>query len=68
MALTGRNGNDQGSTVFNFSVDEVRVRTGDTSADWMDANYGTQSDAAFLTYGDVQDIGPAATAATILFY
>ena len=68
MGLTGRNGTDQSSTVFNFSVDEVRVRTGDTSADWMDANYGTQSNAAFLTYGDVQDIGPAATAATILFY
>ena len=68
MALTGRNGTDQGSTVMNFSVDEVRVRTGDTSADWMDANYGTQSDESFLTYGDVQDIGSSGSAAAIFFF
>jgi hypothetical protein len=68
MGLTGRNGTDTGSTVFGFSVDEARVRTGETSSDWMDANYGTQSSETFLTYGDVQDIGSAGTAATILFY
>ena len=55
MALTGRNGTDQGSTVMNFSVDEIRVRTGETSSDWMDANYATQNNPGFLTASSVMD-------------
>ena len=55
MALTGRNGTDQESTVMNFSVDEIRVRTGETSSDWMDANYATQNNSDFLTASSVMD-------------
>ena len=68
MALTGRNGTDQSSTVFGFSVDEVRVRRGDTSADWMNANYSTQFDVDFLSYGEVQDLAGKAEGSTILLY
>lgn len=66
MALTGRNGTDQGSTVFGFSVDEIRVRRGDTSADWMNANYATQNkNAAFFAYGTVEE---GAVGSSILIY
>ena len=40
---------------MNFSVDEIRVRTGETSSDWMDANYATQNNSDFLTAGSVMD-------------
>lgn len=68
MALTGRNGTDQGSTVLNFNVDEIRIRRGDTSSDWMDANYSTQFDADFFSYGKVQDLAGMAEGSTILLY
>ena len=55
MALTGRNGAEQGSTVLGFSVDEIRVRTGETSSDWMDANYATQNNPGFLTASPVKN-------------
>ena len=42
-----------------FPIDEVRVRRGETTADWMDANYATQvSGSTFLTTGSVVS-GPA---------
>ena len=68
MALTGRNGTDQGSTALNFPVDEIRIRRGDTSADWMNANYSTQFDVDFLSYGEVQDLAGKAEGSTILLY
>ncbi|MBR1921847.1 MAG: DUF2341 domain-containing protein [Kiritimatiellae bacterium] len=41
--------------LLNFPIDEVRIRRGETSADWMDANYATQvTGSTFLTVGSVE--------------
>lgn len=40
--------------LLNFPIDEVRIRRGGTTTDWMDANYATQvSGSTFLTPGSV---------------
>ncbi len=45
--------------LLGFPIDEVRIRRGGTTADWMDANYATQvSGSTFLTPGSVVS-GPA---------
>lgn len=40
--------------LLGFPIDEVRIRRGETTADWMNANYATQvSGSTFLTPGSV---------------
>ena len=38
-------------------IDEYRIHNGTTTADYIAADYATQTDAAFLTYGEVQGGG-----------
>lgn len=46
---TGTRGNGS----VNYSVDEIRVRCGNSTADWVQANYDTQVlGSDFLTYGE----------------
>lgn len=46
---TGTRGNGS----VNYSVDEIRVRRGNSTADWVQANYDTQVlGSDFLTYGE----------------
>lgn len=54
MGLTsGINGNGSG----NFNVDEIRVRRGTSSEDWVQANYDTQRPGTdFVTYGDIVEV------------
>ena len=43
----------EGNGVMNYSVDELRVRRGNSTADWVQANYDTQVlGSDFLTYGE----------------
>ena len=50
MGLTSGTG---GNGSMNYSVDEIRVRRGNSTADWVQANYDTQVlGTDFLTYGD----------------
>ena len=49
---------DGANGVMNFGVDEVRVRKGDTSQAWAQANWDTQvAGTDFLSYGTVEDHG-----------
>ena len=44
--------------LLGFPIDEVRIRRGGTTADWMDANYATQvAGSTFLTMGRVRPAG-----------
>lgn len=54
MGLTsGINGNGSG----NFNVDEIRVRRGTSSEDWVQANHDTQRlGTDFVTYGDIVEV------------
>ena len=42
---------------FTGDMDEVRLRPGTVSADWVAADYATQTSASFLSAGTVADIG-----------
>ena len=42
---------------FTGDMDEVRLRRGTVSADWVAADYATQTSASFLSAGTVADIG-----------
>ena len=42
--------------LLDFPIDEIRIRRGGTTADWMNANYATQvAGSTFLTAGQVQE-------------
>ena len=42
--------------LLGFPIDEARIRRGETTVDWMDANYATQvAGSTFLTPGQVQE-------------
>ena len=46
-------------------MDEIRLRKGALSADWIAADHATQFDSAFLTVGAAEEIDVAAPAATL---
>lgn len=57
MGLTSGTG---GNGVMNYRVDEIRVRRGNSTADWVKANYDTQVlGSDFLTYGPVESTARA---------
>ena len=51
---------------WNHWMDEIRVRRGNTTADWAAANYATQADAAFLTAGAIEVVGGVAAGSTTI--
>ena len=54
LFLAGTSGT--GTRDFRGEMDEVRLRTGASSADWVKADYDTVNNAAFLSAGSVESV------------
>ena len=54
LFLAGTSGT--GTRDFRGEMDEVRLRVGVSSADWVKADYDTVNDAAFLSAGSVESV------------
>lgn len=61
----GASGGSSSGGAWDGMLDEMRLRWGKSSADWVAADYATQHNASFAVFGEIEDINTHGT--TILF-
>ena len=54
-------GNSSPGGVWDGMLDEMRLKWGNSSADWVAADYATQHDANFAVLGEIEDVNTHGT-------